>query len=277
MATPTCRNWFAGDLTGVYSAMGFKAPIDPPTYTRLLPNDCRGFTMRVFLDLGGNAVKHERLVMSQEEGHERQAQNHRNNVLATLADESLGWVELAEGLGRPPDLTEFGARSSSTTRSSSTQTSTPHGGRRRTRLRALSPTRRLRPWLRLRARAPMWWQWRRARRPCFRAPRMMSHLALLATAIRRPWQKRSRRRTVTRPVQARIVARCSTGFDINSRPVTRPPTVDEAPQHGQRRPTLRRQVAILHAVGSASQSAISGAETAARPRSSVSPTDPSDR
>lgn len=109
MATPACTNWFAGDLTAVYSAVGLKAPIDRPTYSRLLPQDCRGFTMRVFVHLGGNAVKHERFAIDREAAVEQQEESRRNNILASLADESLDWVELAEGLGHPPELTEFGA------------------------------------------------------------------------------------------------------------------------------------------------------------------------
>lgn len=110
MAAPACANWFAGDVTAVYSAVGLKAPISTPTYTRLLPDDCRGFTMRVFLNLGGTPVKHERFAISEEQGREHQEEHRRNSVFAGLADESLEWVELAEGLGRPPELTEFGAR-----------------------------------------------------------------------------------------------------------------------------------------------------------------------
>ena len=110
MATPACANWFAGDVTAVYSAVGLKAPIDKPTYSRLLPDDCRSFTMHVFVNLGGNPVKHERFAMNEGEGREHQEENRRNNVFAALADESLEWVELAEGLGRPPVLNEFGAR-----------------------------------------------------------------------------------------------------------------------------------------------------------------------
>ncbi len=109
IATPACANWFAGEVTAVYSAVGLKAPIDAPTYSPLLPDDCRGFTMLVFVNLGGTPVRHERFAISQEAAREHQDEMRRNNIVATLADESLDWVELAEGLGRPPELTDFGA------------------------------------------------------------------------------------------------------------------------------------------------------------------------
>lgn len=64
----------------------------------------------LFVNLGGNAVKHERFAMSREEGRDHQEENQRNNGLATLADESLEWIELVEGLGRPPELSDFGVR-----------------------------------------------------------------------------------------------------------------------------------------------------------------------
>ena len=110
MATPACTNWFAGALTAVYAALGLKAPIDAPTYSRLLPDDARAFMMRVFLALGGKEGKRETFALDRDAAHEQQEEYRRNSSFAHLADESLRWVELAEGLGRQPELDDFGPR-----------------------------------------------------------------------------------------------------------------------------------------------------------------------
>jgi hypothetical protein len=91
MATPAVGNWFAGDLSAVYSALGLKAPMTSPTYAPLLVEEPVTPLTRVFSELGGES-------------------HPRSGMLALLADKSLEWVELAEGLGRAPLLKEFGAR-----------------------------------------------------------------------------------------------------------------------------------------------------------------------
>lgn len=52
-------HWFGGDSTGVYGALGLKCPLEPPAYSRLLPDDWRAFVRQGFVELGGTLLQPE--------------------------------------------------------------------------------------------------------------------------------------------------------------------------------------------------------------------------
>jgi hypothetical protein len=110
MATPAVDNWFGGDITGAYAVLGLRVAVPAPTYSRVLPDDPQAFLLRVFAELGGKRVERNRVVEDPTIARRQQEEFRRNSTLASLADETLKWVALAEGLGRPPELKEFGAR-----------------------------------------------------------------------------------------------------------------------------------------------------------------------
>ena len=98
IAADAADHWFAGDLTGVYGALGLRSPLPSSTYTRLLPVDSRAFTRRVKQELDavasrshGSGVDHD-------------------NKLSALVRHSGRWVELAEALGTQPTLKQLGTR-----------------------------------------------------------------------------------------------------------------------------------------------------------------------
>jgi len=96
LANDAADHWFGGDLTGVYGVLGLRAPLPPPTYTRLLPTDSRAFTRRVRHEL--NAATSQAYGSGVEQ----------SDKLSQLARHSIRWVELAEALGAPPALRQLG-------------------------------------------------------------------------------------------------------------------------------------------------------------------------
>jgi hypothetical protein len=110
MARGAATHWCGGDLTGVYAALGLKAPLSAPTYSRVLPRDWRAFMMRVFTELGGEQFdrEHTAVAVGVDEVSKQREEYQHHISLAMLAERSLQWVELAEELGRPPELKEFG-------------------------------------------------------------------------------------------------------------------------------------------------------------------------
>jgi hypothetical protein len=102
-ATDAADHWFGGDLTGVYGALGLRSPLPPPTYKRLLPVDSRAFTRRVKQELSAAAQARRPHV-------DTDADVDQSNRLTALTRHSIRWVELAEALGEPPALNQFGSR-----------------------------------------------------------------------------------------------------------------------------------------------------------------------
>jgi hypothetical protein len=112
MARDPAVHWFGGDLTGVYGVLGLRALLEPPTYSRMLPIDFRGFVKQVFTELGGQPTLRATTSSDSDEREKQELELERSRIrsLDELASESLAWVEAAEGLGRPPELKEFGQR-----------------------------------------------------------------------------------------------------------------------------------------------------------------------
>jgi hypothetical protein len=115
VAAPATNNWFDGDISGLYGAIGEKCPIKP-VRIRLLPADPVEFVRSVFVALGGDFGKQSELQKRRFEPSFRPRDNEalrieeqRDSGLRRLAESSLRAVQLAEALGRAPDLKDFGA------------------------------------------------------------------------------------------------------------------------------------------------------------------------
>jgi hypothetical protein len=73
-----------------------------------MPLDRTGFAHRVFDSLGGRHFVRQIVVANREEGLAQAAEQDRHNKSVWLASQSLRVVQLEEGMGRPPELKEFG-------------------------------------------------------------------------------------------------------------------------------------------------------------------------
>lgn len=105
-AAPAANLWFGGNISGVYSVLGLKSPVEP-TETHLIPNDPVSFARRVFDELGGRA-RDESIATSPEERAAQWEHNNRYGNYYDLAQQALNYVQLEEALGRPPEPKEFG-------------------------------------------------------------------------------------------------------------------------------------------------------------------------
>ena len=133
MAKEPVANWFAGDVTDVYGALGFKSPIKSPTYERVLPTNWRDFYGSVRKQLRDVAIAQladydtrtdtERAFqdamsrmspgwqeMRAELGRAPTPKEYSASYeWGRLVRQSLTWMSLREALGRAPTLAEFGA------------------------------------------------------------------------------------------------------------------------------------------------------------------------
>jgi hypothetical protein len=104
------NHWFGGDVSLLYAAFGEKSPIATRRVS-LLPPDVESFALRVFYALGGKNTTqvsdrtHDGDVDEQER---RQAEWTAHWQRKGLAEASPRYVQLREGLGRQPTITEFG-------------------------------------------------------------------------------------------------------------------------------------------------------------------------
>ncbi|MEB2285270.1 MAG: hypothetical protein OZ922_11390 [Myxococcales bacterium] len=106
-AAEAANHWFAGDFTMVYAVLREKAP-PKPTRVCLMPQDRRGFVRAVFFALGGEPFERKVVVASREEGAVQAQAQTRHHQLTRLAQESLGYIQIEEALGRAPTMEEFG-------------------------------------------------------------------------------------------------------------------------------------------------------------------------
>jgi hypothetical protein len=93
------NHWFNGDVTGLYRAIGEKAPIQP-TRIRLMPEDMADFVRRVYDDLPSNQFQVYEGRISDDT-----SQDYYRKELAELA---IKYVQLEEALGRPLEMKELG-------------------------------------------------------------------------------------------------------------------------------------------------------------------------
>ena len=106
-AAVATNRWFGGDISAFYAAIGEKSAIRPARVS-LIPADRVAFAERVFKDLGGVPFERKILAKNREEAQAQNADLARQTNLERLAEESLGYLQLHEALGHPPNLKEFG-------------------------------------------------------------------------------------------------------------------------------------------------------------------------
>lgn len=108
--SPTNR-WFGGDVSQLYRALGEKSPL-APVRRRFLYEPPTAFARRVFAAIGGTPTTWEDLakrIVGDRARQDAAWRAHQNRV--TLATKSLHYVQMREGLDRPPTLKEFGPSS----------------------------------------------------------------------------------------------------------------------------------------------------------------------
>jgi hypothetical protein len=109
VAAQTTNHWFGGDISGLYGAIQEKSPIHPQ-HTSILPADRFAFAFSIFRALGGEAFKQMSMSTPQQDFQARKQEWDRYEKLNELAKSSLWYVQLEEGLGRLPELKEFGLK-----------------------------------------------------------------------------------------------------------------------------------------------------------------------
>jgi hypothetical protein len=100
-AASAANHWFNGDLAGLYTAIGEKAP-KTPRRVDMLPATAHEFVNAVYVALGGEYYDDELRVTDFPAAD-------RFRQISRLASGSLYYLQVAEALGRPPEPTEFGA------------------------------------------------------------------------------------------------------------------------------------------------------------------------
>jgi hypothetical protein len=100
-AASAANHWFNGDLAGLYTAIGEKAPA-VPRRVDLLATTAHDFVNAVYTELGGEQYD-ELLRITDFSAADRFRQQSR------LAAASLYYLQLTEALGRAPEPVEFGA------------------------------------------------------------------------------------------------------------------------------------------------------------------------
>lgn len=101
-AALAANHWFGGDLTGLYAALGEKAPAQPERVD-LLPVDAHEFVAAVYAALGGRPYDDD-LVTTDPDAY------RRFWALSRLAAASVYYVQTSEALGRQPGPAEFNAK-----------------------------------------------------------------------------------------------------------------------------------------------------------------------
>jgi hypothetical protein len=104
-AAPATNHWFDGDVSGLYGAIGEKAPSCPAKSIRI-PSDMMGFAHRMHQTL----LARVGLPLASQEGSPRPdpARQQFEQQLRALAELSIWFLQLWEALGREPTLKEFG-------------------------------------------------------------------------------------------------------------------------------------------------------------------------
>jgi hypothetical protein len=107
-AAPATNHWFGGDLSGLYGTLREKSPVQA-RLVAILPTDRVAFAFSVFQALGGNpSFRQERAYRPGQDYQAWRQEWDRQAQLSELAGLSFWYVQIEEGLGRAPDLKEFG-------------------------------------------------------------------------------------------------------------------------------------------------------------------------
>jgi hypothetical protein len=102
MASADANEWFGGNLSGVYGALGLTAPQTPERADRLVPIDPDGFATRLYERLRGQPYK---LPPTWNEDPE---ERERHNSYSSLASSCVDFLQLEEALGERPPLKTYG-------------------------------------------------------------------------------------------------------------------------------------------------------------------------
>ncbi|MEV6527111.1 hypothetical protein AB0M43_34795 [Longispora sp. NPDC051575] len=100
-ATNAANHWFNGDLAGLYTAIGEKAPVTPRRID-LLPTSTHHFVHAVYTALGGQRYSNDLRITDYPTAD-------RFRQISRLASGSLYYLQLSEALGRNPEQSEFRA------------------------------------------------------------------------------------------------------------------------------------------------------------------------
>jgi hypothetical protein len=103
------NDWFGGDISQLYRAIGEKSPVTPAR-RRMLHDDASTFARKVFSAIGGKPTRWEDLAATIK-GNDRNRQDaewRAHQDREKLASASIRYVQLREALDRPPTLKEFG-------------------------------------------------------------------------------------------------------------------------------------------------------------------------
>jgi len=109
VAAQATNHWFGGDISGLYGAIREKSRVHP-LRTTILPADTYAFAFSIFKALGGGTFQQMSMSPPQQDFEARQYELDRYLKLNELAERSLWYVQLEEGLGRVPELKEFGLK-----------------------------------------------------------------------------------------------------------------------------------------------------------------------
>jgi hypothetical protein len=100
-ATPATNQWFGGDVSALYSAIGEKSPAQPERRA-LMPENKADFLRLIMESLPSRQFEYYEGKMSND-----YVQNYYRRALAELG---LRYVQMEEALGRPPEMKEFGEK-----------------------------------------------------------------------------------------------------------------------------------------------------------------------
>lgn len=104
-AKPAARatnQWFGGDITGLYRALGLKAPDPAIKAERLVPRDPDGFATNLFAQLAGEPYRRPPM------WHEAPEEHERLSNFSDLAGLCVEYLQLEEALGQAPELKNLG-------------------------------------------------------------------------------------------------------------------------------------------------------------------------
>jgi hypothetical protein len=109
-AAEATNHWCGGNACDLYAAFGAKCPFECRS-TRILPRDVQAFIRLVFRHLGGKNRSNSDLAAasSLKEGNDAwRSEWHAQGDHKRLAELAVWYVQVCEGLGRFPEIAEFG-------------------------------------------------------------------------------------------------------------------------------------------------------------------------